>query len=91
MSEVVDFYYDGEMIKWLMSECFDMLYMYGIGCIFLVCIVVEFVKGNLFLDSVMVVKEFIISVIKYLFGIGYGYGLINYFVYWLEDGKWELN
>lgn len=49
------------------SEMIDIFYIYGVGCIFLVVVIVEFVKGVEVKEVIYVVKEFIIVVIKEFF------------------------
>lgn len=68
------------------NKCFDIKYIYGIGCIFLVVIIVELVKGCFIKDVVKKVKEFILLSIEYILEIGKGRGFVNYFVYMKKVG-----
>lgn len=44
--KVIDLFYDGKMFEILEFECIEIIFMYGVGCIYLVVIVVELVKGS---------------------------------------------
>lgn len=81
MEIVIDVLYDGEIFEFLELEKIDIINIYGVGCIYFVVIIVEFVKGKFVKEVVKIVKEFIIVVICYLFKINEYVGLIYYGVY----------
>lgn len=63
--KVLDLFYDGYIVYFLENELYFIDYNYGVGCIFLVVIIVGLVKGYLVLEVVILVKKFVVVVIKY--------------------------
>lgn len=79
--KVIDLLYDGkEFIIYEVEKIF-LSYNYGVGCIFVVVIIVGFVKGLMVEEVVVKVKDFVIVVIKGGFVLNEFIGFVWYGVY----------
>lgn len=61
-------------------ECLwiDMLYIYGMGCMFVLVIVLLLVQGYFLFEVVEQVGDYLYEVIKCVLGFGVGYGFVDY-------------
>lgn len=68
------------IVFWFLVLWIDMVWIYGMGDILLVCIIVELVKGWLMVVVIKMVKVYVVGMIQDGIQVGYGYGLLNYWV-----------